>query len=68
VTERESRIWSILDAYRVIIDCEMGHEVDEDTLVEAMQLMVDTGYIQLCPGRYGRMAQDMIDDGRVVLQ
>ena len=40
-------------------------DAEEQDVIDAMQHLIDTGMIHTLPGRYGRLAQEMIDDGVV---
>lgn len=37
----------------------------EEEIIEAWQLLLDSGALLTLPGRYGRIAQSMIDDGLI---
>ena len=49
-----------LDAVMTI---ETGENVDEDTMREAWQYLIDTGIVWQLQGWYGRAARDLIESG-----
>ena len=51
---------SLLKACLIVDGCE---ECDEETYLEAYQLLINTGTAWILPGRIGRTARDLIDSG-----
>lgn len=52
------------DVLSAMIDYEMG-VLDTDKTIELFQYLVDTGLAWTLQGHYGRMAQDMINQGLI---
>lgn len=53
---------NIGEATRLVMESEFL-PVDEELLPEAWQVLVDTGAINTMPGKYGRQAQGLLDQG-----
>ncbi len=59
--DRQAAIRTNLEAMRVLVAVEVGEEIPEEKLAEAVQVLADSGYIWVLPGRYGRLAQELIN-------
>ena len=52
-----------MNNYDAVMIAEGAIEVDEDKQIEAWQHLVDTGLAWSLPGRFGRTAMDLIQQG-----
>ena len=51
---------NVFDAVQI---CEGLDEADEDTILDAWQLLIDTGIVWQLQGRFGRTAHALIEQG-----
>ena len=54
-----------MDIFTATMICEGVEEADQETQLEAWQLLVNTGVVWQLQGSFGRMAEDLINQGLI---
>lgn len=54
-----------MDILTATMICEGAEEADQETRLEAWQLLVDTGVVWQMQGSFGRMAHELINQGLI---
>jgi hypothetical protein len=57
---------NVYRALQIVDGLTLESDIDDASLIEAWQCLIDVGYVWQAPGRYGREAQALIEEGLCV--